>query len=272
VSEPTPTPPLTRFRATVQYDGTAFHGSQLQPDVRTVQGELETALSRLFDRATRVDFAGRTDTGVHALGQEVAFDAPVRWSGPEIRRGLTAILPNDIAPGEPVATRGAFHPRFDAQLRRYEYVVAPGKIGETPFWRDRAWRLGRQGRYALSGDIDDLNRLAARIPGERDFSGFAKAGQPERGTRCAVEAATWNERRGRYTFEILADRYLHHMVRYLVGTMIEIAANRRPESDLALMLAAKTPSRPVYPAPPGGLYLSGIRYADGWNRPAGVGW
>jgi len=272
VSDSISTPPRTRFRATVQYDGTAFHGSQLQPDVRTVQGELEAALSRLLDRPARVDLAGRTDTGVHALGQEIAFGTPDRWTEPELGRALSAVLPKDIAVGEPVATHDDFHPRFDAELRRYEYVVAPGSAGETPFLRDRAWRLKLEGRYAISGGFGDLERLATLIPGTRDFSGFAKAGQPERGTRCAVETATWSENAGLYTFEIRANRYLHHMVRYLVGTMIEIAADRRPERDLEVMLAAKTPSRPVHPAPPGGLYLSGVRYGDEWNRPAGIPW
>lgn len=266
------TPPLTRFRATVEYDGTAFHGSQLQPDVRTVQGELEAALSRLLDRATRIDLAGRTDTRVHAVAQEVAFGAPRRWSGVELRRGLSALLPDDMGVGEPVATHDGFHPRFDAEQRRYEYLVAPGEAGQTPFLRDRAWRLAPEGGYALSDGVERLNRLAALIPGERDFSGFAKAGQPERGARCAVEFAEWKESGGRFTFEIRADRFLHHMVRYLVGTMVEIGADRRPEADLALMLAAETPSRPVFPAPPCGLCLSGVRYADGWNRPAGLPW
>jgi len=262
---------VARVRATVEYDGTAFHGSQLQPAVRTVQSELEAALTRLLDRPTRVDFAGRTDAGVHAVGQEIAFHVPEGRVGPDLTRGIAALAPDDIAVAEPRPVDPDFHPRFDAERRRYEYLVAPGDVGRTPFLRNRAWRPGPEGGYELDGGAGRLGALAARIPGERDFSGLAKAGQPERGVRCAVETATWREdERGRLRFEIVADRFLHHMVRYLVGTLVEIAADRRPEADLDRLLAAEPPSRPVFPAPPAGLYLSGVRYADGWNREAGL--
>jgi len=149
--------------------------------------------------------------------------------------------------------------------------VAAGPTGATPFLRHRAWRLVPDGGYELEGGLERLETLAGRIPGERDFSGFAKAGQPERGPRCLVRTATWTEDRlGRLVFTIVADRFLHHMVRYVVGTLLEIAAGRRPEEDLDRLLAAETPSRPVFPAPAGGLYLSGVRYAGAWNREAGL--
>ncbi|MDH3734288.1 MAG: tRNA pseudouridine(38-40) synthase TruA [Gemmatimonadota bacterium] len=267
---------LTRFRATIQYDGTDFHGSQVQPEVRTVQGELETALSRLLDRPTRVDLAGRTDTGVHATAQEIAFDAPPSWHSSDLRRGLTALLPPDVEVGDPRQRPDGFHPRFDADRRRYVYAVAPGTAGESPFLRRYAWRTDARGGLLLGEverSVERLSALAALIPGQRDFSGFAKAGQPERGVECGVESATWRtDAGGRLLFEIVANRFLHHMVRYLVGTMVEIAAARRDETDMAAILAVETPSRPVFPAPPGGLYLAGVRYPDGWNREAEAPW
>lgn len=268
-------PNLTRFRATIQYDGTAFHGSQLQPEVRTVQGELESALSRLLDSHTRVDFAGRTDTGVHALGQEVAFSAPARWDTADLGRGISALVPHDVTVQTPRDAGDGFHPRFDAERRRYLYLVAPGDAGCTPFFRSFAWRTRLEGPDPGSGPetLQRLSRLAAAIVGERDFSGFAKAGQPDRGTRCAVEVAQWHRYgQEQFLFEIVGDRFLHHMVRYLVGTMIEIAADRRPEGDMTALLGAATGSRPVFPAPPGGLYLSGVRYPAGWNRTGELPW
>ena len=269
------TPKLTRFRVTIQYDGTDFHGSQLQPEVRTVQGELEAALSGLADRRTRVDFAGRTDAGVHALGQETAFDLPARWEPDELGRALGAVLPEDIAPGLPRIVDAGFHPRFDADRRRYLYVVAPGTLGVSPFTRRTAWRSNAGGPGLDDGEetLATLDRLAALVSGERDFDSFAKRGQPERGTRCAVESAGWRRHGAGYLlFDITADRFLHHMVRYLVGTMVEIAAGRRPESDLEALLAGDTATRAVFPAPPGGLYLSAVRYPDGWNRAADLPW
>lgn len=262
-----PAPDSRRLRATVEYDGTGFHGSQLQPEVRTVQGELETALSALFDRPVRIDLAGRTDTGVHALAQEIAFPAPPDRGAADVARGLAALTPPDLAA---VAVREAapgFHPRFDARLRRYEYLVATGDLAASPFLRDRVWGVRDD------PDPGRLEALAASLPGERSFGGFAKAGQPERGTRCRVEAAAWRPAGGGLlAFEITADRFLHHMVRYLVGTMVGIATGRRPAGDLERALAEEEPSRPVYPAPPGGLYLTGVAYEEGWNRRAGLPW
>ena len=112
-----------RCRATVQYDGSGFSGWQVQPDRRTVQGELEATLSTIFDRETRVDAAGRTDTGVHAVGQEIAFLLPARWNVPEVLRAVNAVLPDEIRLFSASTTRPDFHPRFDATARRYEYYI-----------------------------------------------------------------------------------------------------------------------------------------------------
>lgn len=262
-----PAPDQRRLRATVEYDGTDFHGSQLQPEVRTVQGELETALSSLFDRPVRIDLAGRTDTGVHALAQEIAFPAPQDRDPTDVARGLAALTPADLCAVTVREAAAGFHPRFDARRRRYEYLVATGERAGSPFLRDRAWGLRDD------PDRETLGRLAEAVVGERSFGGFARAGQPERGTRCRVEESGWREAGdGLLVFRIVADRFLHHMVRYLVGTMVEIATGRRPAGDLARSLAEEDPSRPVYPAPPGGLYLTGVAYDAGWNRDRGVVW
>lgn len=255
-----------RFRATIEYDGTGFHGSQLQPDVRTVQGELETALSKLLDCAARVDLSGRTDTGVHAAAQEIAFTSPKPWAATELRRALRAILPDDVGVASLSETEAEFHPRFDATARRYEYVVAQSVEGGV-FVRDRAW----VNPHGVT--VDQLTGLANRFVGERSFEAFAKAGQPERGTRCRIESATWAEARsGLLCFEIIADRFLHHMVRYIVGTSIEIASGTRPGSDLDALLEDRKASRAVFPAPPQGLYLTGVQYKGVWNRVGGVPW
>lgn len=260
-------PDHARIRATVQYDGAAFHGSQLQPEVRTVQGDVEAALSRLLDRPVRIDLAGRTDTGVHATAQEIAFDAPRRRSPDDLLRGARALLPEEIAVTRLRLAPEGFHPRFDASARRYEYLVAAGELAGSPFLRERAWGIPDP----LDGDR--LAAAASAVVGQRSFGGFAKSGQPERGTRCHVQRAEWMPGPGPYLrFEVIADRFLHHMVRYLVGTMVEVALDRRPADDIAALLAGETPTRAVFPAPPEGLYLTGVRYGDDWNAPAGIGW
>lgn len=252
-----------RVRATIHYDGTDFHGSQLQPDVRTVQGEIEARLSRLFDREARIDAAGRTDSGVHAVAQEIAFDAPARWEPGELHRALNALLPPDLWAEWMGAAAPGFHPRFDARGRRYEYVLGVEPSGRTPLLRRRIWAL--DGRP----DPERLHEMASGLVGEHDFVALARAGQEERGTRCRVAVAEWRGLEGPFpVFRIEADRFLHRMVRYLVATQVEVATGRRERGELEGLLEGDAETRPPSPAPPQGLYLSGVRYAEGWNRAA----
>ena len=256
--------PPARFRATIEYDGTSYHGSQLQPAVRTVQRELEDALAKLFGRRTRIDLAGRTDAGVHATAQEIAFGVPRPWDPDELARALAAVLPDDIGVRIVREAPADFHPRFDAEARRYRYAIALGER-KRPFLRDRCWSPG----WPLDPEL--LARLAAAIPGERSFERFARAGQPERGTRCRIESAAWRLDRPPFaSFEIIADRFLHRMVRYLVGTSAEIAAGRRPFDDFGRLLEGEPGTRAVFPAPPAGLYLTGVRYGGEWNADPGL--
>lgn len=258
-------PGAARFRATVHYDGSAFHGWQLQPDERTVQAAVETGLGRLLATGVRIGAAGRTDAGVHAAGQEIAFDAPERWTPEDLLRGLDAVLDDDVWVERVRRAPAGFHPRFDATGRRYEYLVSAAPDAASPLRARRVWALRDE------PDAGVLRDLAARLPGERSFGGFAKSGQPERGTRCRVESAEWiRNAAGDLVFEIVADRFLHHMVRYLVGTQVEAATGRREPGTFEALLAEREGPRPPRPAPPWGLYLTGVRYGDGWNRPPGV--
>ena len=234
--------------------------------MRTVQGELELALSTLLNQSTRIDLAGRTDTGVHAAAQSIAFDTPPHWQPAKLLRSLRAILPTDVTVTQMNIASSNFHPRFNAIGRRYEYALAIN-APDQPFLRNRAW--------ILDGDIDvaKLSKLALLIQGEHSFAAFAKRPQPNNGTICLVESALWSaDSIPLLRFEIVANRFLHHMVRYLVGTCVEIAMGRRPQKDLELLLDNTMASRPVFPAPPSGLYLTGVRYPEGWNRPAGIPW
>lgn len=253
------------YRGTLQYDGTAFHGWQVQPDVRTVQGEVEVALSRLEDRDVRVESAGRTDRGVHAAGQEISFEAERDWEPPELARAVNAVLPAEICAERLRPADDGFHPRFDARRRRYEYYLCPGAGPPSPLRRDRVWPAGEELDRQL------LASAAAAVVGEQSFEAFAKAGQPERGTRCDVARAEWSTTvLGDLRLQVEADRFLHHMVRYLVSTMVDEATGRREPGELAAMLDGADGPRPPSPAPAQGLYLTGVRYDGGWNRSAGV--
>lgn len=245
-----------RLQLTVHYDGTHFHGWQFQPGQRTVQGELESALSRLADRPRTVVGSGRTDTGVHAIGQIASVDMPVRWAPEELYRALDAVLPNDIWVQHVRPVRGDFHPRYDALARTYVYRVGTDPEARSPFHRPWCWALGE----AL--DEDRLAAAARALPGEHSFKAFAKAGQPQRGDRCTVTGAAWDRWALGPRFTITANRYLHRMVRYLVGTMVEIARGRRAPSDLPALLDPDTDLETSPPAPPEGLFLARVEYPD----------
>jgi tRNA pseudouridine38-40 synthase len=249
-------PDTTRIRLTVQYDGSAFHGWQVQPGQRTVQGDLEAALSRLADRPRSLLAAGRTDTGVHATGQVACVDMPAAWEPDRLRHALNSILPGDIWVERALSARADFHPRYDAIARTYRYEVGVRPESASPFHRRWCWAL------CAPVDSDLLLGLSPELLGVHSFRAFAKAGQPERGDRCEIAAAAWSETALGFGFSVTADRYLHHMVRYLVGTMIDIARERRPHADLARLLAGDPARTTSPPAPPQGLFLTSVEYPE----------
>ena len=245
----------------VQYDGGRFLGWQRQADGRTVQGEFEAALARLMGgggEPVTATAAGRTDTGVHAVGQGVGFRGAARWSEDVegLRRALNALLPRDIWVERVYAMREGFHARKSATARRYRYEIGTDDASRSPFRRPFEWALGR----ALDPEL--LAAAAATLAGTHDFRGLSAAGQVKPDYRCRVALARWAPRADGtgVTFTIESDRFLHRMVRFLVGTMVDIALGRRPVSDLPQLLAATDNRDASPPAPPQGLYLEAVRY------------
>ncbi len=232
------------YLAVIQYDGANFVGWQRQPVGRSVQAEFEAVLERLVGSRVPATGAGRTDSGVHALGQGVSFVPGARWDGDaaELRRALNALLPHDIS-------------RRSATARRYRYVIGTDDGSRSPFRRPYEWSLGRP------LDAAALQRAAGDVVGEHDFRGLAAAGAAS-DYRCRVALAEWAPRAdgAGVTFTIEADRFLHHMVRFLVGAMVDIALGRRPPEDFPRLLAATDNQAASPPAPPQGLYLVTVRY------------
>jgi tRNA pseudouridine38-40 synthase len=240
----------------LHYDGAGFSGWQRQPEQRTVQGVLENALERLCTTPLAALGSGRTDAGVHARGQAVGVRAPERWGAVKLRRALNAILPGDVWVAAASEMLPEFHARFSALTRRYSYTVGTDAGAQSPF----------RNRYelALSRPVDRraLDAAASRLEGEHCFRAFSVAGTaPEHDAhRCRVVQAQWGDRAGGLLFEIEANRFLHHMVRFLVGTMLDIATGRRPESDLGRLLEAATNQDVSPPAPPHALCLERVTY------------
>jgi tRNA pseudouridine38-40 synthase len=245
-----------RIRLTLQYDGANFYGWQRQPTVRTVQSELEAALTRLLNRVTTVVGAGRTDRGVHALGQVASALVPAQWTAEKLRRSLNAILPADLWVAAADEVDLAFHARYDAVARSYLYRVGTAEGAFSPFRRPWCWPL----REPL--DRGSLYEAAALLPGEHSFRAFAKAGEEERGDRCIIYRAEWEawDDIG-LVLRLTGNRFLRHMVRYLVGTMVEIGLSRRPATDFADLLTGRSGLETSPPAPPEGLFLEHVAYS-----------
>jgi tRNA pseudouridine38-40 synthase len=220
-----------------------------------VQGELEASLLRLTGRTTRVTGAGRTDTGVHATGQVVGVLVPQQWHPQELRRALNAVLPRDVWVADAQAAAPDFHARYDAVGRGYIYRLGTADVARSPFLRRWCWPL------AQSVPLDRLNDAAARFRGEHSFSAFAKTGQPHRGEHCTVHQAHWQAASSATaTFHVVANRFLHHMVRYMVGTMVDVARGRRPAADIDALLRNQPGLTTSPPAPAAGLYLTRVYY------------
>ena len=245
----------TRYKLTLHYDGAAFRGWQVQPGQPTVQGALEGAVRRLAGERRPVVGAGRTDTGVHALGQVAAVTMPAPWTAATLADSLNALLPDAVWVRDAEAVPPEFNPRTEATARHYEYRVGTAPASASPFHRRWCWPLGR----AL--DADALGRAAARLAGTRSFRAFAKSGQPKRGYLCCVFDAGWHrwDDLG-LAFHVSANRFLHRMVRYLVGTMVEIGIGRRDEDEMARLLKEDPGIVTSPPAPPQGLFLTQVRY------------
>lgn len=256
-------PGLHRIRLTLHYDGRAFHGWQVQPEQRTVQGELERVVSKLTNRPATVVGSGRTDAGVHSTGQVAATDVPERWTAHALRRAMNALLPDDVWVADAMLAAPFFHPRYDASSRSYVYRIGLAQHADSPFHAPWCWPLLRP------VDLGGMERAADMMVGDHSFKAFAKAGQEERGDRCTVTEARWAPWEGTgLEFHVTANRFLHHMVRYLVGTMVDVGLGERPPGDMADLLDGAPGLETSPPAPPEGLFLSAVTYpADAGTKP-----
>ena len=240
----------------LHYDGARFSGWQRQPDQRTVQGVVEQALERLCSGPIPALGSGRTDAGVHARGQAVGVRLPERWDAARVRRALNAILPGDVWVAAAHEMRPEFHARYSATSRRYSYYVGTDDEARSPFRKPHELPIDR------SLDRESLERAASLVEGDHCFRAFAVHGTaPEHDDhRCVVHTARWRDRPGGLVFEIEANRFLHHMVRFLVGTMIDIGTGQRSAEELSALLDAADNRDVSAPAPPHALFLDRVAY------------
>jgi tRNA pseudouridine38-40 synthase len=234
-----------RYRATVEYDGTDFAGFQVQPDARTVQGELEAALARISGGSRiQVVAAGRTDAGVHATGQVIAFTDPRGRPAKELARALDALLPGDVAIREVRRVSAGFHPRYAARYREYRYTVWNGP------------RSPLRERFALGVrdplDTAAMARAASVLVGRHDFSAFAVSHrQPVR----TVHSVRVRKAGSLVTIDIAADAFLRQMVRRIVAALLEVGHGKTSQEAVAAALASTQPAFNGATAPAKGLCL-----------------
>lgn len=265
---------MPRFRLTLSYDGTDFAGSQAQPLQRTVQGELERALDRILGERPMATFAGRTDRGVHAAGQVVAFDAPYwRSDAGSLQRALNAVLPADLRAIDGRECGDAFHPRFDAAWREYRYWIAPGVVSPI------------LGRYAWTPraeiELDLMATAASHVVGTLDFASFTGGGEgvpwsarakQAPGTtrtvfRCVCRSIAVHVAPGAGSTRVIevvvtADGFLPRMVRNIVGALVEVGQGRQSPAWMGEILGYRDRCRGSVVAPALGLTLSAVGYGD----------
>ena len=245
---------MTTFKITLAYDGTDYIGWQRQASGTSIQGLLEDALGALDGRDVAAAGAGRTDAGVHALGQVASFTLARALPCDTIVRALNARLPDAVRVLSAEEARASFHARFNARTKTYQYRIWNGDV-MPPFERRYAWHL----TGAL--DVAAMCRAARLIEGGHDFSAFQSAGTEVATTERTIAASRiTSEDAGLLAYEITGDGFLRHMVRSIVGTLVEIGRGRRPASWMDEVIASRDRGAAGPTAPAAGLFLMSVDY------------
>jgi tRNA pseudouridine38-40 synthase len=245
---------LKNFKLIIEYDGTHYHGWQRQPNGRSVQQTIEDAITTMTRRKISLIGSGRTDAGVHALGQTANFKCETRLTPDEIQKGLNSLLPEDIVIRRCRMVHPEFHSRYDVRSKRYRYWILnrhlPSAIGRRYSW----WI-----RTPL--DVAAMQQAADIILGEHDFKAFEATGSPRSHTRRRVMQASWERRsEGRITFDISADGFLRYMVRNIVGTLVSVGLHKTTPERFQKILDALDRSQAGTTAPAHGLFLMEVNY------------
>ncbi len=243
---------MANIKLVLEYDGSDFNGWQYQPEQRTVQGEVEKALRQLTQEEIKTHCAGRTDSGVHAFGQVINFHCRKTWDVAVYCKGGNALLPRDVRILHGQVAADDFHSRYSAICRSYRYYIT-----------QQVCAVARQYRWHVPWELDPalMQTAVSDITGEHDFETFCQAGSGLDHFRCFVHEAQWRRLEdGCLAFDITANRFVHNMVRILVGTCIEIGRGSRAVQELAAILPAHDRRLAGPTAPAHGLFLTRVDY------------
>ena len=242
---------MKRVKLTFEYDGSKFRGWQRQPKGRTVEGTIETAMTQLYQQEIDLVGQGRTDSGVHAEAQVAHADLPDTFSLNRLHLALAGLLPEDVALKGSEVVDDRFHARFHAKKRTYEYRIVTRR---SPMMRHFSWYC----KYELSPDI--LNECAERILGDHDFVNFCIPHEGESTTLCTISKSEWEMRGDLCFYRISGDRFLRHMVRRLVGTMVLAARSKIEITDFERLLKGYDTQKKGHSSPAQGLILKKVSY------------
>lgn len=244
---------MRNLKLLIEYDGTEYAGWQRQENARTIQEEIEKVLLQVLQENVAVIGAGRTDSGVHARGQVANFRTGTRLACAEIDRALNGLLPGDIVIHRVDEVAGDFHARFSARERCYSYAIIRA---HSAMRRNFSWYVG----YALDAGL--MNKAAALLTGAHEFGSFCKGQSEVDHYRCTVLSACWTEEGAHLGFVIRANRFLHGMVRSLVGTMVDVGRGHTTLEQFSSILAMNDRSQGGANAPARGLTLESVRYDE----------
>lgn len=242
-----------KVRITLEYDGSNYSGWQLQAGQDSIQARLEAVLERIFSQKIRVHGSGRTDAGVHALGQVAAFDLPREFAPAGLQRAMNSLLPPDIAIIAAAAANDDFDPRRDARVRVYEYRVI-NRERRSAFDYRYAWLVPAPLELAA------MNAAARRFIGDRDFAAFRSLGSVEGTTRRRVYLSEWRRTENQLVYRVEASGFMRHMVRTMVATMVAVGRGKLAAVQVSDLIAARDRARVPASAPPCGLFLVEVRY------------
>ncbi len=242
---------MKNLKLVLEYDGTDFHGWQKQQDLRTVQGVVESAIEAFHGEAANVIGAGRTDAGVHAWGQVCNFELDTGLSADRIVKAVGAKLPPDVRIRSGDEVPPEFHARFSALSRRYGYYI---RTSPTAIWR-RFFHV-----VSFPVDIWAMKKAARLLLGERDFSSFAPARSKDGPTRCLLTELDIHQTGDVFSFTLEADHFLHHMVRVIVGTLLEVGRGRIPAEQIEDIACKRDRNAGGPTLPPNGLFFLEVKY------------
>ena len=242
---------MRNIKLLLEYEGTNYAGWQRQENGRTIQGEIESALAQILQEQVSVIGAGRTDAGVHARGQVANFPTETALDLGKIKGGLNSVLPEDIVIHKVEEAASDFHARYSAKERVYSYLIS---LEPAAMLRNYSWHV----KFEL--DIDLMRQASSKIIGEHDFQSFCRAIAGIDHHRCIVSSTCWRLDGSNLQFTIAANRFLHGMVRALVGTMVDIGRGYTSLDEFTRILSASNRAEAGMSAPPKGLVLEKVVY------------